>query len=89
LLLFTGSQHHINNLMLAAIIPRQCLGDLAKKLHQLRLRWNIPQFCHQPDEIKGLFAQDDGFLGLQPVRLFILGGTTVPVPLWYGTGIKV
>ena len=60
--------------MLAAIIPRQCLVDLAKKVHQLRVRWQIPQFCHQSDEIKGLFAQDDGFLGLQPVSSF-----------WYGT----
>ena len=70
--LCAGSQHQINNLMLAAIIPRQCLVELAKRVHQLRVRWNIPQFCHQSDEIKGLFAQDDGFLGLQPVRVFLL-----------------
>ena len=51
--------------MLAAIIPRQCLIDLAKKVHKLRIQWKIPQFCHQSDEIQGLFAQDEGFLGLQ------------------------
>jgi hypothetical protein len=66
--------------------------DLAKKLHQLRLRWNIPQFCHQPDEIKGLFAQDDGFLGLQPVRLFTVYSAALQYQYRYGrygTGINV
>ena len=63
----TGDQHLINNLMLAAIIPNTCLIDLAKKVHQLRVRWKIPQFCHQSDEIKGLYAQDEGFLSLQSV----------------------
>ena len=62
-----GDQHLINNLMLAAIIPNTCLIDLAKKVHQLRVRFQIPQFCHQSDEIKGLYAQDDGFLNLQSV----------------------
>ena len=41
--------------------------DLAKKVHNLRIKWDIPQFCHQQDEIKGLYAQDDGFLGLQVI----------------------
>ena len=48
----TGDQHLINNLMIAAIIPNTCLIDLAKKVHQLRVRWKIPQYCHQSDEIK-------------------------------------
>ena len=30
-------------------------------------RWNIPQYCHQKDEIKDLYAKDDGFLTLQSV----------------------
>ena len=51
--------------MLAAIIPRQCLVDLAKKVHRLRIKWKIQQHCHQSDEIQGLFAKDEGFLGLQ------------------------
>ena len=62
-----GDQHLLKNLMLAAIIPNTCLIDLAKKVHQLRVRWKIPQFCHQSDEINGLYAQDDGFLNLQSV----------------------
>lgn len=33
----------------------------------LILRWNIPQYCHQKDEIKDLYAKDDGFLTLQSV----------------------
>ena len=66
--------------MLAAIIPKTCLVDLAKKVHNLRIKWDIPQFCHQQDEIKGLYAQDDGFLGLQVItflkaRLFVHFGS--------------
>jgi hypothetical protein len=65
-----GRQHQIKDLMLAATIPGQCLVGLAKKVHEMRVRFKIPQFCHHSDEIKCLFAQDDGFLGPQPVRLF-------------------
>ena len=50
-----------------SIIPANCLVDLAAKLHQLRVRWKIPQFCHQQDEIRSLYSQDDGFLSLQSV----------------------
>ena len=67
----SGVQHVISNLMLANIIPSSCLIDLAKKLHHLRVRWKIPQFCHQIDEIRGLYSsQDDGFLSLQSVSCF-------------------
>ena len=61
--------HVMTQLMLTAIIPSTCLIDLAKKLHHLRVRWKIPQFCHQNEEIRSLYAsQDDGFLSLQSVR---------------------
>ena len=63
-------QHQMSQLMLAAIIPSSCLIDLAKKLHQLRVRWKIPQFCHQKDELQNLYgSQDDGFLSLQSVSI--------------------
>ena len=63
----TGGEHLLTNLMLAAVIPQNCLTDLAKKVHTLRAKWNIPQYCHQKEEIKSLYAQDDGFLSLQSV----------------------
>ena len=63
------SVHQMSQLMLTAIIPANCLIDLAKKLHSLRHRWKIPQFCHQSDELRTLYTQDDGFLNLQTVSL--------------------
>ena len=35
----TGGEHLLTNLMLAAIIPQNCLTDLAKKVHALRERY--------------------------------------------------
>ena len=68
----TGEVHLMERLMMAAFIPQHYLTDLAKRLHQLRVKWNIPQFCHRPEEIKSLYAQDDGFLGLQSVSATFL-----------------
>ena len=65
----TGAEHLLTNLMLTAVIPQNCLTDLAKKVHTLRAKWNIPQYCHQKDEITSLYAQDDGFNSLQSVSL--------------------
>lgn len=65
-----GLPHSISSLMLTSIIPSTCLIDLAKKLHHLRLKWRIPQFCHQPEELRSLYTtQDDGFLSLQSVSV--------------------
>ena len=62
-----NTTHSITNLMLTTIIPSNCLIDLAKKVHHLRAKWKIPQFCHQPEELQSLYTQDDGFLSLQSV----------------------
>ena len=57
----------MERLMIAAFIPQNYLTELAERLHKLRVKWDLPQFCHRPEEIKGLYAQDEGFLGLQSV----------------------
>jgi hypothetical protein len=41
-----GESHNIRRLLLAQIIPKNELLDLADKLHKLRLRLNLNQFCH-------------------------------------------
>ena len=41
-----GESHNIRRLLLAQIIPKNELLDLADKLHKLRLHLNLNQFCH-------------------------------------------
>ena len=78
----TGAQHLIGNLMLATIIPRSCLIDLAKKVHSLRVKWKLPQFCHQAEELASLYAQDDGFLSLQSVSVALTALHWIAVKLY-------
>ena len=45
-----GASHDIRKLILAQIIPKNELVNLADKLHNLRLHLNLNQFCHPQRE---------------------------------------
>ena len=60
-----GEDHKIEKLLLAQIIPKTALVDLASKMHEVRDNWDISQFCHRPKEFKEILTGD----GLQQSRV--------------------
>ena len=60
-----GEEHKIEKLMLAQIIPKNALVDLANSVHEVRDKWGISQFCHRPREFTNVFTGD----GLQNSRV--------------------
>ena len=63
-----GEEHKIEKLMLAQIIPKNALVDLANSVHEVRDKWGISQFCHRPREFTNVFTGD----GLQNSRVSLL-----------------
>ncbi len=53
-----GEVHVMERLLTAQIIPRAALLDVARKLHEVRAREGINQFCHGNEEIDSLFSED-------------------------------
>jgi lysine-specific demethylase 3 len=53
-----GEGHLMERLLMAQIIPKNALLDMAKKLHEARSREGINQFCHSKEEIPTLFSED-------------------------------
>ena len=53
-----GDTHNISRLLMAQIIPKDLLVDLATKLHNVRLKWKINQFCHSPGNLVKAFSDD-------------------------------
>jgi hypothetical protein len=53
--------HQMERLLMAQILPGDALVEMAKKLHQLRIKWNLTQFCHKQDETRTLFLNDESF----------------------------
>ena len=45
----TGESHQIRKLLLAQIIPKNNLVELANKVHQLRRELGLNQLCHPKD----------------------------------------
>ena len=45
-----GDDHQIKNLLMAQIIPKNELVELAHKLHKLRNDLGLNQFCHPKKE---------------------------------------
>ena len=43
-------EHRLEKLLLAQIIPKNALLDLANKMHQVRAKWKLPQACHKLGE---------------------------------------
>jgi hypothetical protein len=60
-----GEEHKIEKLLLAQIIPKNALVDLANTVHEVRDKWGISQFCHRPREFSNVFTGD----GLQNSRV--------------------
>ena len=46
----SGESHQISKLLLAQIIPKDELVDLAHKLHKVRNQLGLNQFCHPMKE---------------------------------------
>ena len=63
-----SEEHKIEKLMLAQIIPKNALVDLANSVHEVRDKWGISQFCHRPREFTNVFTGD----GLQNSRVSLL-----------------
>ena len=51
-----GETHATSKLLMAQIIPKDLLVELANKVHQVRLRWKINQFCHGPSDLANAFS---------------------------------
>ena len=51
-----GEAHTTSRLLMAQIIPKDLLVELADKMHQVRLRWKVNQFCHRPTDLANAFS---------------------------------
>ena len=60
-----GDEHKIEKLLMAQIIPKSALVDLANQMHEVREKWNISQYCHRPKEFSKALTGD----GLQQSRV--------------------
>ena len=53
----TGESHQIHKLLLAQIIPKNELVQLAHKVHQLRSDLGLNQFCHKKEDFKEAYSK--------------------------------
>jgi hypothetical protein len=51
-----GETHSISRLLMAQIIPKDLLVSLSKKMHEVRLRWKLNQFCHGQADLENAFS---------------------------------
>jgi hypothetical protein len=51
-----GDSHPIRKLLLAQIIPKNELVELAHKVHNVRHSLSLNQFCHKADEFSEVFS---------------------------------
>ena len=40
-------EHRVEKMFLAQVIPKNALLDLGNKMHQVRAKWKLAQFCHK------------------------------------------
>lgn len=57
--------HVIERLQMAQIIPGSALVEVGRKLHEARVKWNIGQYCHMPEEIDMPYNTEDGILNFR------------------------
>ena len=68
-------EHKIEKLLLAQIIPKNAMVDLATKMHRVRTDCNLTQFCHRPGEFSSLCSGE----GTQEFRVSLSNHRVVVV----------
>ena len=62
----TGESHQIRKLLMAQIIPKNILVELAHKVHQLRSDLQLNQFCHQKENFDEAYSSKSIMVSIYP-----------------------
>ena len=61
-----GESHQIRKLLMAQIIPKNILVELAHKVHQLRSDLQLNQFCHQKEHFTEAYSSKSIMVSIYP-----------------------